>query len=90
MKTIKTDLIRMAGLCLYLVGWNYIREFSKNSDQRTWINIIGVGIIYLIVLIEINLREHQKFGLSKPNYKSMFYKTWFLMSAVILYLLLKK
>ena len=86
----KTDLIRIIGLCLYLVGWNYIREFSKNSEQRTWINLSAVGVVYLLVFIEIKLREHQKFGLSKPNYKSMFYKIWLLMSVVVLYLLLKK
>jgi hypothetical protein len=90
MKTIRYQIIRTIGLCLYLVGWNYIRDFAADSSQRTSINLIGVGVIYLFVFIEINLREQQKFGLSKPNYKSMFYYNTLGLSAIILFLLLKK
>jgi|GEM_PF-2476294 len=90
MKTIKLDIIRIIGLFSYLVVWNYIRDFSKDTTQRTWINLVGVAVIYLLVFVEINLREQQKFGLSKPDYKSMFYKTSLLLSAIVLYLLLKK
>jgi hypothetical protein len=90
MKTIKFDIIRIIGLCLYLVLWDYIRNFSKDTTQRAWINIVGVAVIYLLVFFEIHLREQQNFGLSKPDYKSMFYKTSLLLSAIVLYLLLKK
>jgi hypothetical protein len=84
------QIIKTIGLCLYIVGWDYIRSFAVDSSQRTWINLIGVGVVYLLVFIEINLREQQKFGLSKLNYKSMFYYTTLGLSAIILFLLLKK
>jgi hypothetical protein len=90
MKTIRYQIIKTIALCLYIVGWDYIRSFAVDSSQRTWINLIGVGVVYLLVFIEINLREQQKFGLSKPNYKSMFYYTTLGLSAIILFLLLKK
>jgi hypothetical protein len=90
MKTIRYQIIRTIGLCLYIVGWDYIRSFAVDSSQRTWINLIGVGVVYLLVFIEINLREQQKFGLSKPNYKSMFYYTTLGLSSIIIFLLLKK
>lgn len=79
-------VIRILTICVYFILFNYIRN-SVNDSQKIWVNAFGIGILAAGFFIDLYVKEK---GEVKPNYKSLFYQTFFTFLAIIIFLLLNK
>lgn len=66
-----------------------LNEFFFNSPQRKLINLyLYITSTYIIVTVFLYLSQRQIFGLSKPNYKRLFYGSFIIFTLLIITILI--